>query len=59
MPCNKNCNQGRACDCVPDLPIQFADDEGDGGSMKDALYALIAMLILSFAAGFAVGYLVG
>lgn len=59
MPCNNNCNQGRQCDCVPDLPIQFAEDDGYGGSMAEATYALIAMLILAFAAGFAVGYLVG
>jgi hypothetical protein len=31
MACNQNCNQGRACDCVPDVNINphLADDLDD------------------------------
>ena len=27
MKCTRNCNQGRQCDCTPDLPIQYAGPE--------------------------------
>lgn len=29
MACTGNCNQGRNCDCVPDLPVQYAEPEPD------------------------------
>ncbi len=28
MACNGNCNQGRKCDCVPDVEIDFDEDFG-------------------------------
>lgn len=27
MTCTRNCNQGRQCDCEPDLPIQYTEPD--------------------------------
>ena len=46
MPCNGNCNQGRACDCVPDVEID--DDFGliRGLVSAAAIYAIVAIATL-------------
>ena len=56
MTCTKNCNQGRACDCVADLTIQYADDDAApmdlsaGEFITVALYT-VCMLGLGFFIG--------
>lgn len=57
MACTHNCYQGRNCDCVPDLPVQYAEPEPDQEPGFDwiDLTILGGALVLVFAAGFWLG----
>ena len=56
MTCTKNCNQGRACDCVADLPIQYA--EPDAEPMALNTMDIVTVLLYSFAM-IGIGFFVG
>lgn len=47
--CTRNCNEGRACDCQPDVP-QEPDDRGEllaiGAVLGVAIGAVLAFLII-------------
>lgn len=52
--CNQNCNQGRACDCVPAVEIEDLEPrrqaipEGGGIALAAAIAAALAALVLIF-----------
>ena len=33
--CTGNCNQGRACDCVRDVPLSAADQAAEDAALRD------------------------
>ncbi len=33
--CTGNCNQGRACDCVRDVPLTAADQAAEDAALRD------------------------
>lgn len=51
MACTGDCNQGRNCDCAPDLPVQYAEGEPFAAEMT-ALFIIISCV---FFMGFYIG----
>lgn len=60
MICNGNCNQGRSCDCVPDLPVQFAEPEPkDPNDFDGTVISALVILVAVFVVGYYVGKMAG
>lgn len=48
--CNKNCNQGRACDCVPDVATKDAEDADMHAGMGAIVIPAAVAFVLAVAA---------